>query len=368
MIKTYPSQYDIQEVLRAQKRGFLDVFAQKKGLILFNASKDDLIQELSTLFYELSELEEIREALFQSTVKQTLSGFNVKPQNPDFDLENLYNRLREQGQLQSKGYKLEALIKEKIEDKIHYQGEIAYTKHKPGKIEILQGEKHNTEFYFFSLPDGSWQIEVDGSSSFDGKEVLKLIKMAVKSSPVEISTLRIDDLSIKNVITFFDRLAREGFDKKSWELVDIRELTFRRRNTSTNIEDEDEDDEDALDDGIETVGVEDLGGISQAVLAGRNLREHPFVKEAENSGCIFTSMTYEYKSTKSSHFIIVKAEFKGNPKIFEVSVVTTGKVEGTTSKRKITEQTSSLYRRKIASEFWNGARNIYIDLIKIPEK
>lgn len=356
---TYPTLYDIQQFLASQKRGFLSEFAQKRGIILINASKEDLIKELSSHLLELSDLEAIRDALFQSSTKQALSGFLIKPINPDFDLGNLYSRLREYGTLQSKGYSLEALTKVVQGERIIFHGKISYTKHKLGKIELMQGEKYDTSFSFFEKSDNSWQVEVDGNNSSDGKEVMKLIQMAVKTNPVDINSLKIDSLSIEQVIIFFDKLAREGFDRKSWELVDIRALTFRRRNNSSSLED-DEDDED-INDGVESVGEEDLGGISQAVLAGRNLREHSFVKEAEKSGCIFTSMTYEFKATKSSHFINIKAEFKGSPKIFEVSVISTGKVEGTT-KRKITEQTTSLYRREKASEFWNNAHNIYLNL------
>lgn len=357
---TYPTVYDIQQFLASQKRGFLSFFAQKRGIILINASKEDLIKELSSHLLELSDLEEIRDALFQSTKKQALSGFQIKPANPDFDLGNLYSRLREYGTPQSKGYSLDALTKIDQEGKIIYHGKISYTKHRLGKIELMQGEKYDTSFSFFEKSDSSWQVEVDGNNSSDGKEVMKLMQMAVKSNSVNINSLKIDDLSIEQVIIFFDRLAKEGFDKKIWELVDIRALTFRRRNNSSTLED---DDEDEINDDVESVGEEDLGGISQAVLAGRNLREHSFVKEAEKSGCIFTSMTYEFKATKSSVFIIIKAEFKGNPKIFEVSIISTGKVEGTT-KRKITEQqTPPPYRRDRASEFWNKAYDIYTDLI-----
>ncbi|WP_280746372.1 MULTISPECIES: hypothetical protein [unclassified Parabacteroides] len=359
MITKYPPTYDIYEVLSAQTRAFINKFAQSRGLILTNASKDDLVKELSSLLYELSDLEEIREASYQTSNKQSLSGFTIKPKDTDFDLESLYNRLREYGQLQSKGYQLKTLSREKrSEEIVCCKGEIEYTKHKSGKIEFLQGEKYNTEFFFFNLPDGSWQVEVDGSSSSDGKEVLKLMQMVIGAKSAEIATLKIDDLQEQDVITFFDRLAKEGFDKKEWALLDIKQLTFKRRGNVLEIEEEGEEET------LEEVSEKDLGGISQAVLDGRNLREHSFVRQAENSGCVFTAMTYEFKSIRTSALLIIKAEFKGSPKIFEVSVINTGNIEGTKGNKKVYYAPTTSFKREKASEFWNNARKVYNSLLK----
>ncbi len=361
MITKYPPTYDLHEVLSAQSRTFLSDYAQSRGIILTNASKDDIIKELSSLLYDLSDLEEIREASYQTSNKQSLSGFTIKPKDADFDLETMYNRLRDYGQLQSKGYQLKTLSRKKNSEEIVVcKGEIDYTKHKSGKIEFLQGEKYSTEFVFFNLPDGSWQVEVDGSSSSDGKEVLKLMQLAIGATSAEIDTLKIDDLEVQNVIDFFDRLAKEGFNKKEWNLLDIKQLTFRRRNNTTGIE-ESEDDEDVSQ---EEVGAKELGGISQAVLDGRNLREHPFVKQAEDSGCVFTAMTYEFKSVKTSTLLIIKAEFKGNPKIFEVSVINSGNIEGPKGNKKTYNTPTALFKREKASEFWNNAKSIYLSLLK----
>lgn len=360
MITKYPPIYDIQEVLSAQTRTFISDFAQSRGIILVNASKEDLVKELSPLLYDLSDLEEIREASYQTSNRQSLSGFTINPQNSDFDLESLYNRLREFGQLQSKGYQLKTLSRKTNNGGIvHCKGEIEYTKHKSGKIEFLQGEQHSTEFFFFHLPNGSWQVEVDGSNSSDGKEVLKLMQMAIGNKPVEIDTLKIDDLEVKDVISFFDKLAKEGFNKKEWTLLDIKQLTFRRRNNITNIE-EDEEDEDGS---LEEVSEKELGGISQAVLDGRNLREHSFVRQAENSGCVFTAMTYEFKSIKTSNLLIIKAEFKGSPKIFEVSVINAGNIEGSKANEKTYYTPTVSFKREKASEFWNNAKKVYLDLL-----
>ncbi|MBP1617754.1 MAG: hypothetical protein H6Q14_1581 [Bacteroidetes bacterium] len=359
MITKYPSIYELAEVLNAQTKSFVSKFAQARGIILTNASKDDLIKELSSLLYDSSDLEEIRESSYQISNKQSLSGFTIKSKDIELDLESAYNRLREYGQLQSKGYQLKTLSRLKqSQASMYYKGEIEYTKHKSGKIEFLQGEKYSTEFVFFNLLDGSWQVEVDGSNSNDGREVLHLMKMAIGSKSVEVDTLDIDNLEIKDVINFFDRLAKEGFNKKEWNLLDVKQLTFKRRGKGNDI------DENEEDDSVEEVSEKELGGISQAVLDGRNLREHPFVRQAENSGCLFTAMTYEFKSVKTSSLLNIKAEFKGSPKIFEVSVINAGSIEGPKGNKKVYYTPTTLYKREKASEFWNNAKNIYINLIE----
>ena len=143
MINKYPTIYEIQEVLNSPliTRGFINQFAQKRGVFLVNASKEDLIKELSYHLYEYTDLDEIRNLAYQSSNKQVLSGFTIISKKKNFDLENLYDRLRDFGQLQSKGYQLKAITKKKIGENVIFHGEIEYTKRKTGKIEFLQIEE-----------------------------------------------------------------------------------------------------------------------------------------------------------------------------------------------------------------------------------
>ncbi len=361
MIQKYPTPYEIQEVLNSAtiSRNLVNEFAQERGIFLINASKDSLVEELSSYFYEYSDIDAIRSLAYQSSGKQVLSGFSVSA-TKDFNLESLYDRVREYGQLETKGYKLKAITKKTKDGTIVYHGEIEYTKRKSGKIEFLQNEKFATDFYFYETESGIWQVEVDGSTSSDGKEVMKLIGIAIQDTTGEIETLEIDNLETSNVVTFFDRLAKEGLNPKEWNISDIKQLTFKKRkNTVVDTEDA----EDAEDDDLSHVGSEELGGISQAVLDGKNLREHPFVIQAENDGCVFTAMTYEFENILKPNVIAIKAEFKGSPKIFEVSIVSTSKIEGI-KKKKICYQETQEYKRNMSSFFWNNAKKIYTELKK----
>lgn len=358
----YPSSYEIEEVLNDKlvSRASLVNFALTRGIILVRASKNDLIKELATYLYEFSDLEEIRDMAYKSTNKQMLSGFTIVPEK-DLDMESLYDRMRDYGQLQGKGYTLSAVSKHLEKGgKTILKGEITYTKRKSGKIQFVQGEKYSTDFSFFGLTDGTWQVEVDGTSSSDGKEVLKMMEMMLEGKSVEIETLNDSDLG-DNIILFFDRLAKEGFDQKEWTFVDIKQLTFKRKKVISEIEDGDDEDSEFIEENVED---KYLGGISQAVLDGQNLREHPFVQSAEKSGCIFTAMTYEFQGTKASNLLIIKAEFKGSPKIFEVSVINQGIIVGAKGKKKKYEAPDPQFKKEKASIFWNSAKQIYNSLAK----
>lgn len=359
MIKKYPQPYDIQEVLNIQTvtRESIDFFCQSRGVFFINAPRINVAKELSFFSYEHSDLDEIRNNAYQSSNRQALSGFIINSKN-EFDIENLYENLRLHGQLKGKGYSLSALEKRNDTGQTIFKGEIEYKKHKSGRVELLQDESRETEFYIYQLEDKSWQIEVDGSSSADGKEVLKLMKTMIKETSAEIETLEIKNLKRENIITFFDRLATEGFEN-DWTLVDVKELTFKRVKNKLDIE-EDEDELDYNGSDLENVDEETLDGISQAILEGRNLREHSFVRQAEESGCVFTAMSYEFENTKEAKVLNIRAEFKGSPKIFEVSVINVGNIEGDKGNRRRYYNPEPDYKLRVSSIFWNNAKNIYM--------
>lgn len=363
MIKKYPQPYDIQEVLNIQTvtRESIDIFCQSRGIFFINAPRINVAKELSFFSYEHSDLDEIRNNAYQSSNTQALSGFIINSKNNEFDIENLYENLRLHGQLKGKGYSLSALEKKNEGGQAVFKGEIEYKKHKSGKVELLQDETRETEFYIHQLEDKSWQVEVDGSSSADGKEVLKLMKAMIRETSAEIDTLEIKNLKRENIITFFDRLATEGFEK-NWTLVDIKELTFKRVKNKSEIEDY-EDELDDNDGDLENVDEKNLDGISQAILQGRNLRENSFVKQAEENGCVFTAMSYEFENTKEAKVLNIRAEFKGSPKIFEVSVLNVGSIEGDKGNRRRYYNPEPDYKLKISSIFWNNAKNIYMSFL-----
>ena len=111
-----------------------------------------------------------------------------------------------------------------------------------------------------------------------------------------------------------------------------------------------------------------LSGIRQAILDGVNLRENPFVKSSEDS-FIFTSMTYEFVEKKTGNKLIIRAEFKGNPKIFEVVLerfLRPGQELDEVEDKDYEDVSSTLSAKEnfaYRSLFWKNAKEIYDELV-----
>ena len=105
-----------------------------------------------------------------------------------------------------------------------------------------------------------------------------------------------------------------------------------------------------------------LTGIRQAILEGGNLRDNEFVHKFEENGCIFSAMTLEYQNASTPETIHIRAEFKGSPKIFEVSIVNIFENEGLEAKK---EQSSLSVKKnlEVRTAFWNNARIIYNEIV-----
>ena len=103
--------------------------------------------------------------------------------------------------------------------------------------------------------------------------------------------------------------------------------------------------------------------LRQAILDGKNLREDAFVKQFESAGCIFTAMTFEFHHKTEPEVIHIRAEFKGNPKIFEVSIVNTYEIKGPEAKPEISV-ISKNKNFELRSLFWNNAKKIFSEVKK----
>lgn len=351
----YPTPYEIKEVLNSYaKRSAVNKFAQCRGVVLMNARHDEIATEISNLLYDKTDIDELRLLAYQAVSKHTLSGFTLQTSDSTFRLENLYERLRDKEDIQKQGYSLKALSRKTTQNgREIFSGVIEYKKKKPGRIQFMDEEKGYCEFSFFELSRNEWQIEIDGNKSSDGKEVLNLISRSINKDDTKIFNICIDSLDNKGTIDFFDDLGTDGMGAE-WRLSNVTQLTLKRSRMDDNNEDEDSD------DGSENVeDAEQLTGIRQAILDGRNLREDPFVTKYESSGgCLFTAMTYEFEGVKTPDIIQIRAEFKGNPKIFEVSIVSSFTRVGTTAKKESKELASNEHI-KLRSLFWNNAKSIY---------
>lgn len=353
---SYPEEFEIKEVCNNFiKRRVLNSFMQERGIFVINARTDELADILSHCVLERNSIEELRNNAYQQSIKSSLSGFVMKSSSQSFSLRDLYERARDNDRvLMSKGYKLGNLIAEKREGKYFYRGSLDFEIKKPGRIRFMEGEQSHCEFLMFENNNGEWQVEINSSRSSDGKEVQKLFSQFINKETTSVSTLDIDKLTDKQTVIFFDALIDHGMPTE-WRFGDVKALTFRRGRNSKN-EEENEDNDNAEDRNPSV-----LSGIRQAILEGGGLRENAFVKQFEENGCIFTAMTFEFINQVVPEIIHIRAEFKGNPKVFEVSIVDYFEAIGTEAKR---EAVSLPPKRdlEIRSAFWNQARNIFVEV------
>lgn len=347
----YPAKYDLEQTLgEFAKRGFVDQFAQARGIFITKANQSELASHLSHFFYSHDDLEEIRDVAYKTNAKDALAGFIMHAEDESGDPVKLLQELRDSGELgddvEIGPIKLETRTGEEI-----YEGSYSYVNKKPGRIEFLQEENRAFDFKIKKTDENEYQILVNGGKPSDSSVFRKLIKkkLGKKARYEDMDQLQ---LSSSQTIEFFDRLANDGLGD-DWEVLEVLQLVVRRGN--------DESDEEELTE-------DQLSGITQAVLDGKNLRENSFVKETESRGYRFTSMTYRFHHVSIPHYIDIKAEFKYRPKVFIVDILSYQKNIGRDELHLVPELLDSAIKVDIQMEFWRTAKNIFSEVQVVLEE
>jgi hypothetical protein len=350
----YPSTYEIEEVLgNITNRGFINDFAQRKGIFITNASQKQLASDLAGLFYDDEDLESIRMEAYSNRTNHTMSGFIVQSDEKGFNLKNIYEYIKEGAKFEM-GQTLSQLTKVSGTDEPDsYRGMIEYNKPKAGRMEFIQDETSSFEFYINKKEDGVWQVEVDASRSNDIKEIRNIFSKNL-SREASMDLIEHAMLTTENTIKFFDTLAKEGMGP-DWNFLDVMHLTLRRGSVDAEEKERSLEDESEVKEITETA---ELAGITQAILQGNGLRENTFVTQSVDGGYQFTAMTYDFQHKTKPCFIQIKAEFKGKPKVFEVSIVKYEESMGTDMRRD-TAILKASENMGIRSNFWNNAKEIF---------
>ena len=346
---------------------------RSKGVFFLNASHEDATSLASRHVFDGKGIEQLRKYAYRATHKSILSGFTMVSDS-FFDLESVYNTIREKEVLKKEGYKLNYLYKTGSKK---YGGSVVFTKRKPGRNAFLRYEERTINFTMETLSDKLWQVETDGENSTDGKVIQQMFATAVRGKEIKVDEILFDSIPDASKIVLFDRLAKEGLGTE-WSIVDVLRLTLKRPKAQTESSEEDEDDAATIESETETekekekekekeeevkeATKEQLSGIAQAILEGKNLRENKFVHMAEEGGYIFSSMTYLFERSKDGSHLKLRAEFKGNPRIFEVCLEGYSKADMEAEDDVVTglsDEENYEYR----SAFWNSAKRIYSELM-----
>ncbi len=350
----YPSSYELLEVFtHIGDRTFLNSFAQSRGIFITNVNKEELSVELSHLFYDEDDIEFLRKRAFEIHSTQNLSGFIVKSHGKkDFSLKKIYDGLFENG-VSIPGMKISELIAQNSDEDYDFKGVIEYSKSRPGKVALLQNEVHAFDFYLKELDDNNWRVEIDCGVSSDTAMLKKVLGKGIPSIDKEIEEIDQDLLRTEQTIAFFDELAKSGLDASEWKFAEVTNITIKQAKRSKS----DTENNEKTDEEEDSVEIEEseVTGISQAILDGNQLREHPFVQDCVKNGYRFHSMTYKYESANQGLRVLIKAEFKGRPKVFEVGIAQVFRAEGLSAEWK-PFSLKGLEHRKMRSVFWNNSR------------
>lgn len=347
----YPNQYEIQQALSFCDRSFIDAFAQSRGIFITYVTKEGLIDVLSGLFFEHSDLEEIRNGAFQVHAKSTLAGFLVSSEvdKDDFNLIDVFDSRR--GTVVDPKTKMSlGPIVTVTEDHLQaYRGTVEYVQWKPGRIEFLQEDARSFDYYVQKTQnENQWRILVDCARSNDAKVMENW--MGTISRDITVAKIDQDSLTSSQTVHFFDELAVRGVVDE-WNFIQVKRLVLRRATTSTEDEEEKEETRPSV-----------LSGITQAILEGNSLRNNPFVKQCEEGGYRFTAMTYEYEEKEGPNVLGIRAEFKGRPKVFEVALDSFKQREGIEEILKPARLPNE-QKVKMLSQFWSKAKEVFDELI-----
>ena len=250
-----------------------------------------------------------------------------------------------------------------------YGGRIEYRKRRPGRNAFLKYEEREIAFRMEALSQKTWQVEIDGENSADGKVIQQMFTSAVKGKDIRMEEILFDGLTDENKRNLFDRLVKEGLGNE-WKIEDVLRLTLKKPKSQLDEISEDGENEELTEtekntekEDIKEATQEQLTGIAQAILEGKNLRENKFVHMAEEGGYVFSSMTYLFERSKDNCHLKIRAEFKGNPKIFEVSLEGFSHTPNDAEEDIVTELNEE-QNYDYRSQFWNAAKRIYNELKK----
>lgn len=345
----YPQTYDvIQTLSEFCSSRFLIEFSRKKGIFITNAKLSERAEFLSGLFFDNEELEEIRDNALGNTGETTLSGFWLEVKEEDFDL---IKELKEFSNTQiDKYYEMQLGNITGSEEK-GFKGAVTYQQKSPGRFQFLQGTEREFEFHLNPMREGRWEVMVDGSRSNDARLFSDwLHKEACRSVEAKISSIEQEKLTTKQMIVFFDELSKKAVTK-DWVFTQVKRITIRRENQI-----------DEEDDEVSETDASVLTGITQAILEGQNLRSNDFVRQCEDGGYRFTSMSYEYENKKLGYIMEVRAEYKLKPKVFEVALDRYIKVQGIEGKHEDAVMQND-EKTKLLKRFYSTAKNIYDNLV-----
>ena len=356
--KRYPEIKAIKEAMKKVGTQFSGQFSRERGILINGANKDTTADFLSKIYYQWSDLQRVHDAVHRNSSQRTYYAVPLtanRGRNIIREIENLSENVSSDSLVKFSGL---TRIESDTDSEL-YQMKVEYEKSRESYIEFLGTEKRFIDVFLRKDQLGDWSLIANGYGSADNKVVRDNILRKLPEE-VEKKYLQLDQLNSVQSVSFFNELTQNGLSSLDFNYKDTIGISVKAQ--------QDNSQENVIDDS------ELMRGIKKAVLQGDNLVQNQFVQDLSRDGYVFTSMTNVYVGEYNgvSMSIAIKAEFKGSPKLFEVSIlncVREGEVPILDDEDKVGEVSSTTIfeltqrqEREINKVFWDMAKNKYFEV------
>lgn len=355
-IKHLPNPDEVQEAIGKfvpSSQAFN--YFKRRGILIAANSRECLGEFGKLLFLDFQDYEELHDLATTGKVGQSISGFDIHlTDEEDDDAINVKDEVA--GWLESHStdqIKVEDL---RETDSDTLQGRLVYTRRVPGKYELVGTVESKVEFELSSMGRNKWHLKYFPEKITDQQQFKEIISQAV-GNKCDIDVPQFRGLPQGKRIEFFDRFLHHRF--QHWTINDVVGVKVKEPEPSKE-EDQNNDNTDDLSESemIEKASELErkaLGSIREAVLKGDNLRTNPFVKQFEQDGYYFQSMTFRFDHNSKPIGIDLVVNFKLRPVGLEIAVE---KMFERVNEQLEESALPTTEEARILEVFWSTANNI----------
>ncbi len=319
-LKRLPHPNEVEEALSRfissqQARDFL----KTRGIFIAAKNRDYLGGFAKFLFLDYKDYEELHIMATALSDGHSISGFDIYLKDEQEEPINVGDELvfwLESGHsIQVKGENLQRVEPDVL------TGHLKYSYNIPGKYELVGRIESDVEFELRAVNPYKWHLTYFPDKSTDHSQIREVISKAIGNKGT-ITQPQLRGLPQAKRIEFYDLFL--AHNHVEWSFVDVK--TVKVKEPEPEPKDDLEFDDDTIsdvdsDNGRSKIETRILGSIQEAMLKGENLRTNPFVKQFEQDGYYFQSMTVRYEHKNSPIMIDIVVDFKLKPIGLEVSIL-----------------------------------------------
>lgn len=178
---------------------------------------------------------------------------------------------------------------------------LQYSTVRPGRNELISTQKKIIDIFVTTKDNEKALMDIRQVSRTEMKEINKIFEIAMQENDkLQIKHMSLFGLKPDNRIAFFDEFSRRNF--KGWNLDTVTKVELKKYidlDTEMKILDEDE-----------VSSLEDLNGITSAILNGTSIRNNSFVEDCLKNDFYIVTMGFKFKSKEEAQAVVVEVNLK----------------------------------------------------------